>query len=83
MTNSTQLGTRIVHEVAAREGVDPTNLGTRLYDAIDVDALESIVANATERGDSGEVCVAFDFHGYRITVTGQGAISLEDLETVS
>lgn len=39
----------VITAVAAAEGVDPSELSTRLYDSIDPDALDDLYATACER----------------------------------
>jgi hypothetical protein len=64
---------RIVSAVARREGVEPTELDTRLYDAIDPDALSSLVENAPESG----VTIGFDYVGYRVTVVADEELHVD------
>lgn len=54
----------IVTAVADSEGVDPTELDRRLYEAIDPDALTTLVDDAPESG----LTIGFDYTGYRVTV---------------
>lgn len=65
--------TQIVTAVAEREGVEPTALDTRLYEAIDPDALTTLVENAPESG----LTVGFDYDGYRVTVVADGRTHVE------
>ncbi|WP_348613226.1 HalOD1 output domain-containing protein [Halobaculum rarum] len=55
---------RVVEHVAAAEGVSPAALEDRLYDAIDSEALDSIVGSG-----SPDVEVTFRFGEYLVTVS--------------
>lgn len=55
----------VVEAVATRKGVDPTELPP-LHDAIDPDALESVVATGADGG--GVFFVEFEFAGCIVTV---------------
>ncbi|KPN29160.1 hypothetical protein SY89_03394 [Halolamina pelagica] len=68
--------TRIVTAVAEREGVEPTALDTRLYEAIDPDALTRLIENAPDTG----LTVGFDYAGYRVTVVADGTTHVEVAE---
>ncbi len=71
MPQAPSLGTEIVKRVAAQEEVDPLDLDPCLFDAIDPEALERIVA-----GTAGALKVEFTYHGYAITVDERGTVSL-------
>lgn len=81
--SSASLGTTIVERIADRESVDPLDLDQRLYDVVDVEALEEVV-NSTN-GDSPErdVTVSFTFNGYIVTVESGGEVSISDCEPIS
>lgn len=64
---------RIVHTVAEREGVEPTAVEPRLYEAVDPDALSSLVENPPDDG----VTVGFDYAGYRVTVVAEDDLHVE------
>jgi hypothetical protein len=63
----------VVERVAAREGVDHTEL-TPLFDAIDPDALDKILDTSPHTGSALQV--SFTYHGYDVTVTGDGEVRL-------
>jgi hypothetical protein len=63
----------IVRAVAARKGVEATELQPRLYDVIDADALENIVDHA-----DASVRVSFTYAEHEIEVTGDGTIVVDD-----
>ena len=63
----------VVERVAGCEGVDHTEL-VPLFDVIDPDALNRLV----ERSQGGESAlrITFTYHGYDVTVTGDGDVHL-------
>lgn len=63
----------IADRVAAREGVEPTDLPP-LFDSVDADALSTLLG-----GDTDSLTVEFTYCGYRVTVDG-GAVSLAELD---
>ena len=65
----------VVERVAAREGVDHTEL-TPLFDAIDPDALDKLL-DTNGRTESA-VQISFTYHGYDVTVTGDGAVRVSE-----
>lgn len=66
----------VVESVAAREGVDPTELSGRLYDAVDPDALDALFG--TREGTRFDGRVVFDYHGYEVTVLGPDEVELRE-----
>lgn len=62
---------RVVERVAAAEGVAPTELEARLYDAVDADALDALVA-----GGSAGLAVEFEFRGYAVEVRRESATTV-------
>lgn len=68
----------VLNTVAERTGTDVLELPP-IYDAIDPDALEAVLGHANGGGDCR---VEFSYHGYQVTVTGAGEVSLDsDVET--
>jgi len=61
--------------IAAIENVRRTDLPI-LYDAVDPDALEALLASAT-----GPLSVTFRYHDYRIEITAEGYLSVESTST--
>lgn len=59
----------VVERVATREGVDHTDLDP-LFDVIDPDALDRIVQSG--RGTASPVHLTFTYHGYEISINGEG-----------
>lgn len=72
-------GVRIVSEVAAREGVDPTELKPPLHDVIDPEALEALFEPTPTSQRSHAGSVSFVYRGYDVTVTASGEISVTEI----
>lgn len=68
--------TTVVEAVAEAEDADPLDL-TPLYSAVETDALDSLFASLV--GDDGPAIdeVTFSYHGYDVTVTGDGFVHLD------
>lgn len=66
-----QPSTAVVEAVAAAERVDPPNVSDPLYESIDPDGLDGLVASADD------VTITFSYLGYVVTVEGDGTVSLE------
>lgn len=65
----------LIEAVAAREGVHPTELEPQLYEAVDPDALETLLSTAATAGSS--VTVGFEYAGYDVVVGSDGTLVLE------
>lgn len=72
-TRDEHVSQAIVEAVADAEDVDPTELEIPLYAAVDPDALDALF----RPGNHGVVRMQFSYHGYRITVHGDGQLHLE------
>lgn len=68
------ISVRVVEAVARSAGVDETALPP-LYDALDADALDALVADAPD----GLTRVAFTYAGHRVVVDGDGRVDVESL----
>lgn len=66
----------VVQQIAALEGVEPTDLRTPLYDSLDPEALDDLVASALGRGLDPRLTVVFTFAGYEVRVAGDGSVSV-------
>lgn len=66
----------VVEAVAAREGVDPVDLDIPLFEALDPDALDTLVRSASAGTDQSSVRVEFTYRGYEVTVTEDGAVEV-------
>lgn len=79
MGQAKAVGTEIVEEVAAREGVDPLDLDAQLYDVIDADALNSLTEGRKEEpGDP--IRVSFTYLDYAITVHEGGNVTVDETD---
>jgi len=65
----------IIRAVATVSAVDPLSLEPRLYDVVEPDALETLLAADPT---SDDVRVSFPFGSYTVTVTGGGEIVVRD-----
>ncbi len=72
MSHTDELALTIAETVAAREGVDSTELHPPLHETIDTDALESLIESAT-RGRA-RASVTFAYHGYTVRVDSSGDV---------
>lgn len=70
-TNSTDVSTDVVVEVARAEGVDPMEMDERLHDWIDPDALEAVVGSM-EYGH-----VEFTMAGHEVCVQSNGRVLVD------
>lgn len=69
----TSASSDVVATVAEREGVQPAELDSPLYEAIDPDALDALVPGLAENGR-----VKFGYLGYEVLVTGDGDVVVRD-----
>ena len=69
----------VVERVAGCEGVDHTEL-VPLFDAIDPDALDRLVERS--QGKTSVPRITFIYHGYEVTVTGDGVVHLAKNEKI-
>ena len=67
------ISTTIIEAVARVEGVDPTSTDLRLYDAVDLEALDALFEQS---GTDGDWQFEFSVHGFRIIVDGDGYVSV-------
>jgi hypothetical protein len=72
---ATEYSSAVVSAVAAHDGVDETDLPP-LYDAIDPDALDALLASVQDSG-SGRASVDFEYAGHRIVVTEDRTVTVE------
>jgi hypothetical protein len=70
-----QYSEEVVRAVAAHDGVDETELPP-LYDALDPDALDTVLASARDNG-RGRASAAFEYAGHRIVVTDDRTVTIE------
>ena len=67
----------VIDAVARRVGVDPIELETPLYDAVDPDELDALLDGANRAGRS-TVEVTFRYHGYIVTVDGDLTVTVTE-----
>lgn len=72
----TPVSTKVADAVAEAEDIDPTALSPPLYEAIDTTALNDLIPTTTSPGSA--VRVSFAYHGYDITVYGDGHVALNE-----
>jgi hypothetical protein len=60
----------IVEALAAVENVEPDELGTRLYDSVDPEALDCLYGAAAERSE--QLRLAFTVGGYEVILADDG-----------
>ena len=70
------LSVTVVREIAAHDGVDPTELSPPLFHAIDPAALDALF-EPTESGGPRTGRVTFVYDGKRITVDSDGAVEID------
>ena len=73
------LSEKVVETVAEREGVDPVDLGPRLYRAVDPDALDQLFSSS-QRTDA-DLVVSFTYSGYEVVVRSDGELLVSDAES--
>lgn len=67
----------VVERVAAREGVDPTELGVPLFESIDPDSLDRLVREASSER-TPPIRVEFTYYGYDVTVASDGSVTVSE-----
>lgn len=65
----------VIFAVAEARGVDPTELETPLFRAVDPDALERLLSGA-DRPGSANTLVGFDWAGCSVVVHGTGQVEV-------
>lgn len=71
------IGAEIIERIAASEGVDPIDMDMRLYDSIDVDALQSLIDGIAERDGTSEVQVNFSVSEYSVSIDSIDGIAID------
>jgi hypothetical protein len=74
--NSNNPVVAIAEEIAAREGTDASRLDPPLHEAVDTDALESLLSASGH----ADVELRFDYSGYRVRVRADGTVTVSELE---
>lgn len=72
----------IIEAVARAEGVDITEVEppayAPLYAAVNPEAIDQLISSSSATNDG--LRLVFEYEGYEITITGDGDVSLTDLE---
>jgi len=63
----------VVEQVAAAEGVEPTELGPPLARSVDPDALDSVFDS-----DAADGSISFEYCGYHVTVDQDGDVDVRE-----
>lgn len=71
------ISTAVVLAVARASGTDPMELPP-LYDHVDPDALDALVAHNTERSAQTNLAITFLFTGYEVTIRADGEIIVSE-----
>lgn len=66
----------VINAVADAKDVSTVDVTPPLYDVIDPDALEAVVASMTRRPGEPTGRVEFSYSGYEVTVTGDEDVSV-------
>lgn len=74
--DSDSLTQEIVQKIADLEGVEPLDLETPLYEAIDPEALEALLTDTITGERRDNVSVEFQYYGYDIVVDSDGEIAI-------
>lgn len=70
---STPPSTAIVETVAEATGGTPTSLGP-LYDSLDPDALNQLVASIPSSAVGRDICISLSLDAHRVTLFGDGEV---------
>ncbi|MFB6202448.1 MAG: HalOD1 output domain-containing protein [Halorhabdus sp.] len=73
----TRYSVQIVHRVADKEDVHPTELDCTLGDVVDPEALDQLLESLEENGQDSVGVLRFGFCGYTVRVSEAGDIDLQ------
>lgn len=76
-TESDALYETIVTAVADAKGVSPLDVSPPLYEAIDPDAMQAVLASMQRSPEEPTGRLTFHYSGYEVTVTDDGRISVD------
>lgn len=79
-TDADAVGEAIVTEIADVKGVSPLDVSPPLYDAIDPDALEAVIASMQSQPTEPAGRLQFAYSGFDVTVTEDGGVSVASRE---
>lgn len=66
----------IVKALAAVENIEPDELGARLYDSVDPEALDSVYGTAAERSE--RLRLAFTIGDYEVVISDDGNVLVRE-----
>lgn len=75
-TTPRSLSRAVIEAVADREGVDPSELSTPLFDAIDPDSLDSLFTPTDNGHPRPTGRISFFYAGYEVTADSTGEVEL-------
>ena len=70
----------VVAVVAQVREQDPIDLPP-LYESVETDALNALLAATIHKSDRSEVEVSFEYAGHQVTVDNHGTVEVSDLES--
>lgn len=79
-TDADAVSEAIVTEIADAEGVSPLDVSPPLYEAIDPDALEAVIASMQSQPTEQGGRLEFAYSGYDVTVTEDSSVAVASRE---
>lgn len=79
-TAAERVSEAVVSAVADAKDISAVDVSPPLYDVIDPDALEALVASMTRGSGERAGTVEFSYSGYEVTVTGDGFVSVTPVD---
>lgn len=76
-TDSDAVCETIVTAVADAKGVSPLEVSPPLYEAIDPDAIQAVLASMQSPPEESVGTLQFPYSGYDVTVTEDGRVSID------
>lgn len=64
----------VIEKVASRKGVEPSELDTPLFDAVDPDALDMLVRSISDDENQSALRIEFTYDGYSVLVASDGSV---------
>lgn len=76
MVPDTDLCVRIPQQLAAQQGVDPTELSPPVGEVVDLEALERMVSSAPGGRQSAATTVTFEYDAFTVTVEATDGVNV-------
>lgn len=73
----TPLSMKVIEAIAQREGIDPVELQTPIYEVVDLDALDALTRGESE---STSVEISFTYEGYEVTVDNDRDVGITSID---